>query len=506
LTADPEAGTGEVVAEPTADPESPWDPSFFARDLFLEELLDDAFRLELDGRRYKVRKRFLLRVWGRPPVDGETIRLRQEILRELSSDGAVRDRVGTLYRRLTSLLGMFKSPRSAQLDPRAYRLEVLEMAKGVIDRMVTDFADARSELRRISEAGRDIQGTPEYARLAALLDYDDHLATLRFEVKVGADGGVRDLTLLDVKENDKNPLHKPPGKRWADRIQLLGRGVPVSSRELVNRLILEVYLELAPALRSLLQVLGHLEVYLTSLAFRDWAAARGLPTCLAKVEDGAPFTVEALYNPLLARQGVTPVPCSIGTASARPSVLVTGPNSGGKTRLLQAVGLAQLLGQSGLYVPAARAHLPRVEGLFASIVEQGAVDQAEGRLGTELLRIRRLFENARPGSLLLLDELCAGTNPSEAVEIFSLVLRLLERLAPVAFITTHFLDHAQELARGEGPGEDLEFLQVEIDADRRSTYQFVPGVATTSLAEDVAERLGVSYDALSDLLEKRSAV
>ena len=105
-----------------------------------------------------------------------------------------------------------------------------------------------------------------------------------------------------------------------------------------------------------------------------------------------------------------------------------------------------MLGQCGLFTPAARARLPLVQGLFASILDHEGADQAEGRLGTELVRIRELFERARPGSFVLLDELCSGTNPSEAVEIFSMVLQLLERLEPVAFISTHFLDFARELA------------------------------------------------------------
>jgi DNA mismatch repair protein MutS2 len=116
------------------------------------------------------------------------------------------------------------------------------------------------------------------------------------------------------------------------------------------------------------------------------------------------------------------------------------------------------------------------------------------------LRIRELFESLPPGAMVLLDELCSGTNPSEGEEIFELVVRMLTQLRPQAFITTHFLAFAARLER-EKQIEDLAFLQVELGADRRATYQFVPGVATTSLAGHADERLGVTGEQLLSLIE-----
>jgi len=140
-------------------------------------------------------------------------------------------------------------------------------------------------------------------------------------------------------------------------------------------------------------------------------------------------------------------------------------------------------------------------GLLASIVEAASADQLEGRLGTELLRIRTLFEHIRPGSMVVLDELCSGTNPSEAAEIVLMVLRLLGRLQPRAFITTHFLDLARQLA-ADGEIPSIDFLQVEM-AGERSTYQFVPGVANTSMAAETARRLGVDFERLDDEIRAR---
>jgi DNA mismatch repair protein MutS2 len=185
-----------------------------------------------------------------------------------------------------------------------------------------------------------------------------------------------------------------------------------------------------------------------------------------------------------------------------PVTMVTGPNSGGKTRLLQAVGIAQVLGQSGLYAPCRSARMPVVAGLFASIVAIDTADQSEGRLGTEMVRLRTLFENVPPRSLVLLDELCSGTNPSEAVEIVELVIRMLRRIEPVAFVTTHVLDFAHTL-EATPIADTLRFLQAEVDPVDGATYRFLPGVATTSLAVGTAHRLGVTFDDLERKLERR---
>ncbi len=143
-------------------------------------------------------------------------------------------------------------------------------------------------------------------------------------------------------------------------------------------------------------------------------------------------------------------------------------------------------------------------GLVVSLIEEARADQHEGRLGTELLRIRALFERLPPGAMVILDELCSGTNPSEGEEIFELVVRMLSRLRPQALITTHFLAFAARLERENRIGE-LRFLQVELGVDDRPTYQFVPGVARTSLAGQAAARLGVTGEQLLALVEQSLA-
>jgi DNA mismatch repair protein MutS2 len=140
-----------------------------------------------------------------------------------------------------------------------------------------------------------------------------------------------------------------------------------------------------------------------------------------------------------------------------------------------------VLGQAGLFAPAERAELPWHDGLFASLAIAPDAEQREGRLGTELLRIRRMFEKLEMGALVLVDELCSGTNPAEA----------------------EVLEFAARLAR-DRPLPGLEFLCVGLDADKHPTYRFERGVAESALAQQTAERLGVTRKELFALVHAAS--
>lgn len=496
---DIDSGLGEIPL-----PETTWVPDFFVGDLFVEDFLGHLSKLVIDGRTYPLHVAFVLRVLSRPPLEVETIRFRQEILRELGADAEMLRRLTMLYVELVTLLDQLKSTHTQTLlDKTTMRLDTLRQLHRVVELMVSEFADARSGLRRLHEVGVEIKGAHEHETLSALLDYEDNYTRVDLRIRVGADGRIRNLEIEELEDNESNRFYLPPWRRWMEMLRLRWRGTTFTQRELVNRVILDVYRKIAPTFSTLVQVMGHVEVYLITREFAARARQAGLEVCLADIQPGASIALRDLFNPLLLQTQGPPVACSIACDSNEPVSVVTGPNSGGKTRLLQALGLAQLLGQSGLYVPASEARLPLASSMFASLVHQDGADLTEGRLGTELLRIRTLFRGVDAGAMVLIDELCSGTNPSEAAEIISMVLRLLRKLSPHAFITTHFLDVAKSL-EDDPPIGDLEFLQVEIDERQASTYQFIPGVATTSLAVGTAQRLGVDFERLAQAIDERS--
>lgn len=480
---------------------SEWKPESFARHLFVDEFIKTVCRTELDGHFVEMDSAFLGALLTRPPADTNIRDYRRDILAELVADSEARKELSELYRRLRELRSRFLLAAPARrMDATRHRLEVLGTIRAVIDEAASGFQGRSSGLARVGLFGKAVQSSEAYAKLRDLLEHDRQRASVSLDLRLGGDGKVRGVQIRNLIEVTDNQYYLSPFQRFAKKVALWMRGLGFSEEALIDYWIDGVYAGLEKWLPALFQLLGQLEFYLAALAFRDASTKRGLEVCLPVLADTNESELRAMFNPLLFAQNVTPVPCDLVRTGAGTTTVITGPNSGGKTRLMQSIGLSQLLAQVGFFVPAASARMRSVPLVFCSLVQEDSFDQSEGRLGTELLRIRKLFEEARPGSLVVLDELCSGTNPSEGEEIFMLVISLLHELQPETFVTSHFLDFVGRLAKTED--ERLRFLQVELDDKEQPTYAFVPGVAKTSLATRAAQRLGVSREELLALVQK----
>jgi DNA mismatch repair protein MutS2 len=492
----------------TALPSSTWDPGSFAKELFLSELIAGCCKVTVETRAFAIDRGNLARILARPPRDRADSEMRRVVLRDLAESQTLRRDFERIYVSLYQFRSLLEAPPLARRAAgNRRRLDILTAIKSAIDAMADSLNETDSALGRLRQFASELSATDSYRRLRDLLDYDENLSTLDVRVRVGFDGRVRGLEMLAVKENESNWFYASPVGRFLAKLGALFRGYRFSEQELLARLIDGVYEGLENEIVQMFQLIGDMEFYLAALAFRDFAKKAGLEVCLPELvlpagETGPPpaRTIRALFNPLLLVQGIHVVPCDITTDRHDMTLIVTGPNSGGKTRLLQALALTQMLGQCGFFAPAREARLAMAPGLFVSLIEEATADQSEGRLGMELIRIRSLFEKLRLGSMVVLDELCSGTNPSEGEEIFELVVTLLSELRPQAFITTHFLQMASRIAQ-KPPVPGLMFLQVELDKHQLPTYQFVPGVADTSLAHRTAARLGVTREELLALVE-----
>jgi len=474
----------------------------FARELFLSDFVTRCLGFSVAGQKYVPERGHLQRLLAQPPRDLRVTQFRQQILRELSAAPERAEQLGRLALKIRGLVQRLEAPdRGKRYDAIGRRIDILRAVRELLDELATAFEGAGPGLARIRAFALEQRTKPAYTTLVNLLDHESDRATIELRVKVGYDGELRSFQIVRAGENHENPFYRTRLSRWLTKLTLWLRGYGFREAELLGRLANAAFDGIQECVISLFQLLVDMEFYLASLSLRKLAERSGLAMCLPDFDaDPALSKIEALFNPFLLLEERPPKSADI-SAGGRALVIITGPNSGGKTRLLQALALAQLLGQCGSFVPARRAALQVRHGLFVSLSHEVSSDQREGRLGTELLRIRRMFERLRFGSLVILDELCSGTNPSEGEEIFELVVSLLAELEPQAFITTHFLQFASRLEM-ERPVSRLEFLQVELDAHENPTYGFVPGVATTSLAERTAERLGVTREALKELVDR----
>jgi DNA mismatch repair protein MutS2 len=482
-------------------------PDCFARDLFVHDLIARCVVLRIGNRDRLLHRSKLVRELSHPPRDVATVHFRQRILAELIEKPELRSAMERAWVQISELVTRLEaSDRGKRYDAIARRIDILRDVKHTLDLLDERFASAESGLSRVAELGREVRESKGYRDLKDLLDHEGHLATVDLRVRLAQDGRLRSFEIIQTRENRKNPLYLGPVRRLLARLTMALRGYRLRDTELMGQLANHAFDGVQDAVVALLELALGFEFYLAALSLRDRALAAGLAMCLPELlleadRTGDDIELSALFNPLLLLEPRPPKPCDI-RLGARALVVITGPNSGGKTRLLEAVGLAQLLGQAGMFVPAKSARLRFRDGLFVSLIQETTAEQQEGRLGTELLRIRRMFERLDFNSLVILDELCSGTNPSEGEGIFELVVGLLAELEPQAFITTHFLEFAARLSR-DRPVAGLEFLQVELDRNNDPTYGFVPGVAPTSLAGRTAERLGVTREALLALVQDK---
>jgi DNA mismatch repair protein MutS2 len=201
------------------------------------------------------------------------------------------------------------------------------------------------------------------------------------------------------------------------------------------------------------------------------------------------FWLRSLRHPLLVLQGKKVVSSDVRLEPPQRALIVSGPNGGGKTVAVTAVGLSALMLRAGLPVPAAAgSRLPCYQQIQAAVDERGDLARDLSTFTAHLTAVREMALGAGPGSLVLVDEIAADTDPREGAALASAILEdLVERGAEV-LVTTH-LDELKALALSDPRFANA---RVGFDADRLvPTYQLHLGAPGSSSAIEVAGRVGL---------------
>lgn len=208
--------------------------------------------------------------------------------------------------------------------------------------------------------------------------------------------------------------------------------------------------------------------------------------------------VTGAVNPVLAFNDPNYIANDFDT-SRHNLAFFTGPNSGGKTAFCKTLAQIQLLSQVGCYVPAESATLTIADRVYYQTPEVNSLDHDVGRFGTELKRTRDIFKLATPNSLVILDELAEGTTHKEKLETSLMILEAFKQLGSLTILVTH--NH--ELAEHYQDAGLAIFRQVEF-ANNQPTHRFIDGVSIISHADLVAHQVGFSKDDINRILQEKT--
>lgn len=504
--------------------------------------LGDLVRALSIDRRYQS---YTTRVLTALVTDPEVIRWRQSVLVDFVNNPALVDAIADLLPRLGGL-----GRRNAMLGGRTRNLllEVVDQLTGLelfcemVDRLGDALNQAVLTAHPLIEAQYNLaalRNQPDFQELKAELPAlraplsDIHSVTvgINLDPELQPESAAL-LAINDFRWSDTNSLldrligragHAPTESTLATLHRLPG--------EMDQRMLAPLYHDLNKVMEQTAKPIARaLERYTATgtvplsgleneLAFFAGAArligrlrARGIPFCLPEIAhlDERTTHIDDLYPVLVALQPESnPVANPAHLNGAWRIAVLTGPNSGGKTTYLRAVGLAQVMAQAGLMIPAARARISPVERVLTHF--PALENRQQGRLAEEAERLRLLFQQAIPRSLVLLNETFASTSSGEATYLAQDMLCGLRAFGLRAIYATHLTelaDHFEEIERAVEGESRLVSLVAGVDLDAAGeatpTYRIAPGLPhARSYAQEIARRHGIRLDQL--LAMKRTA-
>lgn len=424
-------------------------------------------------------------------------------------DGALLLRSSRLTRRVLEDEANPESP----LDPLrgfAERLVVARQAESAIERAIDADGSVRDDaspaLRRLRRELRGAEGdlVRLLERIMARLEPHQRVADMSVTIRNGryvipvrreARGAVGGIVHDQSATRGTLFVEPPAAVEAGNRI----RELEADERQEVERILAELTEELRPlrdAMLDSLDVLTTLDALYARASFAHSFACA--PAELA--EAGSGFDIRGGRHPLLLARGGDVVPFDLAMEPGEHTLLLSGPNTGGKTVLLKAIGLVSALVQCGIPAPAEPgSRVPIYDSFFADIGDEQSIEASLSTFSAHVRNLADILDGATPDSLVLIDELGSGTDPTEGAALASAILEELTHRGTFTVATTHL--GALKLLATELPGLVNASLQFDEEA-LAPTYRLIKGIPGRSYGLAIARRLHLPASVLARAAER----
>lgn len=270
-------------------------------------------------------------------------------------------------------------------------------------------------------------------------------------------------------------------------------------REEIERILTEMSIEAAQFADTALTSFEAM-VYL-DLCFAKANLGYSMRASFPSINDNNKIKFKRARHPLISAKTVVPITVELGGDYSQ--LIITGPNTGGKTVSLKTVGLLTLMGQAGLMLPVDDgSELAVFSEVFADIGDEQSIEQSLSTFSSHMTNIIKIMAHANEKSLVLFDELCSGTDPIEGAALsISILNKLMQRNATVV-ATTHYA----ELKAYALEGDRVQNASCEFNVETlKPTYNLLLGVPGRSNAFAISKRLGLDADIVEAAKQNVSA-
>lgn len=460
----------------------------YARDIIRDLKLDLLLGIMSEGDKSVYEA--CAQVLTKPLVKAQSIRLRNEIMRDAVKNGEAFESLCAVVREtLTSTrkYAEYVKPKYDKVISNGNKIvneteiarlyiEGLKRLKVLLLRHRRDFqADG---LLRLCDVVRDTLSDEYISRLQTRIE---EVSLLKqgsgFSISGNIGEGLKQTNVM---------LNRILGQEKKTRLSISARSavIPLSSitliqnaQEITEKALAPVHIIISGFNRAVQRFLEKLDLQLKffvgCIRLNRKLVAIGVPVCYPVLSDGGQHEASLLVDAGLAlKEGNTPAGNNVCLSQKR-LVLITGPNQGGKTTFLRSVGLAQLMAQCGLFVTARQYICPVYTGIFTHFPNGEDAAMQMGLLEVELCKLSKLIDALKPGALLLMNESFQTTTPGDAKRLAEeIVPALLEANVLVLFVT-HLYGYAMDVYGQKS--DDTLFLLAQRNREGNNTYCMLEG-------------------------------